>query len=48
MVAAAVGVEDEAMLRGKGLKRERMGASLVLKSDVVDMMKWVPSVYDNE
>jgi len=48
MVAAAVGVEDEAMLRGKRLKSERKGASLVLESVITDMMEWGPFVYENE
>jgi len=48
MVAAAVGVDDEAMLRGKRLKSERKGARLVLESVIADMMGWGPLVYDAE
>jgi hypothetical protein len=48
MVAAVVGVDDEAIVRVTTLKREWKGASLVLDSDMADMMKWGPLVYDNE
>jgi hypothetical protein len=48
MVAAAVGVDDEAIVRVTTLKKEWKGASLVVGSDIADMMKWGPLVYDNE
>jgi hypothetical protein len=44
MVAAVVGVDEEAMFRATTLKREWKGVSLVLKSDIEDMME-CPLVY---
>jgi hypothetical protein len=38
MVAAAVGVDEEAIVRVTNLKRDWKGASLVLETDIVDMM----------
>jgi hypothetical protein len=38
MVAAAVGFDEEAIVRVTTLKREWKGASLVLESDIADMM----------
>jgi hypothetical protein len=44
MVAAAVGVDDEAMFRVKTLKRGFSRASLVLEVNEADMMEWGPFV----
>jgi hypothetical protein len=39
IVAAAVGVVEEAMVRVKRLRRDLKGASLVLEINVADMME---------
>jgi len=48
MVAAAVGVEDEAMFRVTTLKREWKGTSLVREVNIADMMRGVARLLDNE